>query len=53
MASGDPREVGGHDLKDVAGLAAAFDANGLNLTGLVGASVADWNHYESQHWANA
>jgi ubiquinone/menaquinone biosynthesis C-methylase UbiE len=52
VASGDPREVGGHDLDDVAGLAAVFHATGLELTGIVGTSVADWDHYESQHWAN-
>ncbi|MGH3586996.1 MAG: SAM-dependent methyltransferase, partial [Pseudonocardia sp.] len=51
VASGVPRTVAGHDLDDLAGLADEFAAAGLELTGVVGSTVADWDHYESQHWA--
>jgi cyclopropane fatty-acyl-phospholipid synthase-like methyltransferase len=52
VADGAPREVAGHDLDDLAGLAAAFPPHGLELTGIVASATADWDHYESQHWAN-
>ncbi|WP_233160238.1 cyclopropane-fatty-acyl-phospholipid synthase family protein [Pseudonocardia sp. MH-G8] len=52
VAAGAPREVAGHEADDLAGLAAAFGAHGLELTGLVSSTVADWDHYESQHWAS-
>jgi hypothetical protein len=52
VAFGAPREVAGHDLDGLAGLAADFAPHGLELTGIVPSSIADWDHYESQHWVN-
>jgi cyclopropane fatty-acyl-phospholipid synthase-like methyltransferase len=51
VAAGEAREVAGHAAEDLAGLAAGFGEAGELQPGLVGCTTADWDHYESQHWA--
>lgn len=50
VVDGEPRELFGMSLTDLAGLVAALDARGVEPTGIVASSVHDWDHYESQHW---
>jgi cyclopropane fatty-acyl-phospholipid synthase-like methyltransferase len=38
---------------NLAELAATLDQNGLELTGIVPATLQDWDHYDSQHWRSA
>ncbi len=40
------------DLPALAELAHVAEEEGFEITGLVSADLADWDHYESQHWAN-
>lgn len=56
---GEPHALVGVDVPDVGfpisspdKLAEVLDTAGRELTGLVPASQDDWDHYESQHWAN-
>jgi cyclopropane fatty-acyl-phospholipid synthase-like methyltransferase len=39
--------------RTLADIAAAVNARGLVLTGLVASADEDWDHYESQHWRAA
>jgi hypothetical protein len=45
-----PDRIEPEDFMSLDGTVARFEQSGLATTGIIAASVDDWDHYESLHW---